>query len=68
MVDEREREELFQDYIERLGEEEREHQRKVSVDNIEKFKKAFKADPIVNMDTCWSYIEQEYYLKKKPPV
>ena len=68
MVDDREREELFQDYIERLGEEEREHAKKVSLENIEKFKKAMKADPNITMDTSWSYIDQEYYQKKKPPV
>ncbi len=66
MVDDREREELFQDYIEKLGEQEREHSRQHSLDNIEKFKKLFRADANINMETGWSYVEQEYYLKKKP--
>lgn len=68
MVDDREREELFQDYIERLGDSEREQQRMASIDNIERFKKAMRADPNVNIETSWSYIEQEFYLKKKPAV
>jgi hypothetical protein len=66
MVDDREREELFQDYIEKLGEQEREQERKHSLENIEKFKKQFRADANINMETGWSYVEQEYYLKKKP--
>jgi hypothetical protein len=27
-----------------------------------------KADTAINTETPWSYVEQEYYLKKRPPI
>jgi len=27
-----------------------------------------KADSSINTETPWSYVEQEYYLKKRPPI
>ena len=66
MVDDRDRDDLFQEYIEKLGEQVNEEKRVQSNLQIEKFKKLMSADSNINQETKWSYIENEYYLKKKP--
>jgi len=64
MVDERDREELFQDFVERIGDQEKEAKRELSLKNIEQFRKDLKGDKSINLDTPWSYIEDRYYYNK----
>lgn len=40
----------------------------LTVENVDRFKKLMKADSNINMDTPWSYVEQEFFLKRKPQI
>ena len=55
-IDERDREEVFQDYIDKLGEHERDTKRQLYNRRIDMLKAAFQADKSINMDTRWSDI------------
>ena len=55
-MEEREREEIFQDFIDRLGERERELKRTQSLNRIELMREDFKKNERINLDTRWKDI------------
>ena len=63
-IDERDREEVFQDFIERLGDQERENKRLQSLNRIEQLKEEFKHDESINLETRWKTLEDMVESKR----
>jgi len=55
-IEERDREEVFQEFIERLGEKERENRRLQSLQRVEQLKEEFRNVEKVNLETRWKDI------------
>ena len=52
-MEDRDREETFQEFIEKLGEQEREEKREQSIQRIEKLREDFKQDSRIGVETKW---------------